>query len=149
MVLDEIWNLYSPFFKGFLGPKCNTGGLHSPSPSPSGFSTLNSRHHRSRQYSHPHHHPRLNRLGKADSNSTSCHDTGTRYDCIWMKCGNGGITQMATVQAYISEITGSNLGWDINCPDWGFFLCFPSVSWGKCWILSQIRPWPHPSAPLN
>ncbi|XP_023709874.1 glutamate receptor-interacting protein 2 isoform X2 [Cryptotermes secundus] len=62
--------------RGFLGPKCNTGGLHSPSPSPSGFSTLNSRHHRSRQYSHPHH-PRLNRLGKADSNSTSCHDTAS------------------------------------------------------------------------
>ncbi|PSN38911.1 Glutamate receptor-interacting protein 1 [Blattella germanica] len=30
--------------RGFLGPKCTTGGLHSPSPSPSGFSTLNSRH---------------------------------------------------------------------------------------------------------
>ena len=62
------------YVKGFLGPKCTTG-LHSPSPSPSGFSTLNSRH-RTRHHHHHHHHPRLNRAGKADSNSTSCHDTG-------------------------------------------------------------------------
>ncbi|XP_069674569.1 glutamate receptor-interacting protein 2 isoform X2 [Periplaneta americana] len=61
--------------RGFLGPKCTTGGLHSSSPSPSGFSTLNSRHHRSRH--HHHHHPRLNRLGKSESNSTSCHDTAS------------------------------------------------------------------------
>jgi hypothetical protein len=77
----ESKKLYSVFLEGFLGPKSSTGGLHSPSPSPSGFSTLNSRHHRSRQYSHPHHHARLNRLVKSDSNSTSCHDTGTGYSC--------------------------------------------------------------------
>ncbi|KAJ9589081.1 hypothetical protein L9F63_017626, partial [Diploptera punctata] len=50
--------------------------LHSSSPSPSGFSTLNSRH-RTRHHHHHHHHPRLNRAGKADSNSTSCHDTAS------------------------------------------------------------------------
>lgn len=138
-VLDGIWKLCSPFFKGFLGPKCNTGGLHSPSPSPSGFSTLNSRHHRSRQYSHPHH-PRLNRLGKADSNSTSCHDTGIGYECSWMKCRDGEALKWQPFRLISQRWLVRILAGTSAVLTEVFFVWFPSVSQGRFWMISQSRP---------